>query len=148
MKYVVDIAVYNTSGGYEYTETFDQGITENSFTAEEWNNALEYPVEPEKDEWLIIEVRFYNESDDPMFDNPVLISSYTVPVTEKEKEKESEFRPSPDIELATVQEVVNELTNKLELYKENHPYAINEISRMETALEVLNDLESDVANRD
>ena len=53
-----------------------------------------------------------------------------------------------DIELADVQRVVEVLEEKLKWYKANYPYAKYEISKMETALCVLNDIENDVANMD
>jgi hypothetical protein len=56
-----------------------------------------------------------------------------------------EFIYSTDIELADIQQTVSLLTEKLNHYKANYPYAIYEINRMEVALDVLNDLENDVA---
>ena len=53
---------------------------------------------------------------------------------------------STDIELADVQQTIGALTEKLDYYKKNYAYATYEISRIEMALEVLNDLETDVAN--
>jgi len=51
-----------------------------------------------------------------------------------------------DIGLADVQMTTGALEKKLAYWKTNYPYAICEIERMMTALEVLNDLENDVAN--
>ena len=59
-----------------------------------------------------------------------------------------DFIMGTDIELADVQQTVDALTEKLEWYKTNYPYATYEISNMEIALQVLNELESDVANMD
>ena len=57
-----------------------------------------------------------------------------------------EFILSTDIELADVQQTASALKEKITWYKANYPYTIYEISKMEEALEVLNDLENDVAN--
>lgn len=51
-----------------------------------------------------------------------------------------------DVELADVQQTVGALEKKLAYWKTNYPYATYEIGQMMTALEVLNDLENDVAN--
>ncbi len=53
-----------------------------------------------------------------------------------------------DVELADIQEAIGALMERLEYYKANYPYATYEIDRMETALDVMNDLENDVANMD
>ncbi len=57
-----------------------------------------------------------------------------------------EFKFTTEIELADVQQTVSVLEEKLNWYKTNYPYATYEISRMKIALDVLNDLENDVAN--
>lgn len=55
------------------------------------------------------------------------------------------FVYSTDIELADIQQTASLLTEKLNYYEANYPYAIYEINCMEVALHVLNDLENDVA---
>ena len=57
-----------------------------------------------------------------------------------------EFIISTDIELADIQQTIAVLNEKLNHWKMNYPYATYEINKMETALEVLNDLESDISN--
>ncbi len=53
-----------------------------------------------------------------------------------------------DVSLADVQSVEDCLTRKLRYFKANAPYAYYEISNIETALEVLNDLEMELANKE
>ena len=67
---------------------------------------------------------------------------------ETEEENSMEFILSTDIELADVQQVTSALEEKIDWYQANYPYATYEISEMETALHVLNDLEYDIANMD
>ena len=55
---------------------------------------------------------------------------------------------SSDVELADVQDTVAVLEEKLEYWKKNYPYATKEIYDMEVALNVLWDIETDVANKD
>ena len=50
----------------------------------------------------------------------------------------------PDIELADIQNTETMLREKLEHYKKNYPYATYDISDMEIALGVLNDLYADL----
>ena len=67
---------------------------------------------------------------------------------ETEEENSMEFILSTDIELADVQQVISALEEKIDWYKANYSYATYEISEMETALRVLNDLEYDISNMD
>ena len=57
-----------------------------------------------------------------------------------------EYNIPLDIELADVQNTVAVLTTKLDHYKKNISWAYKEISDMEIALMVLEDIENDVAN--
>ena len=57
-----------------------------------------------------------------------------------------EYNIPLDIELADVQNTVAVLTAKLDYYKKNISWAYKEISDMEIALMVLEDIENDVAN--
>ena len=84
MKYVVDIIHYNGSG-YNYTETFDYVTTESIFTAREWWDGLDEPFALSKNEWIKIEVLFYNEEDDPMFANYIAKSKTSINVKEDDE---------------------------------------------------------------
>lgn len=53
-----------------------------------------------------------------------------------------------DVELADIQETIGVLKEKLEHYENNYPYAFYEIRKMKIAMEVLDDIENDVANMD
>jgi len=77
MKYVININHYTYGSGYSYTETFDSGTTEDTFTAKEWFDGLDEPFVLDENEWIEIVVYFYNDGDDPMFVNPVLKSTYS-----------------------------------------------------------------------
>lgn len=59
-----------------------------------------------------------------------------------------EYIITTDVELADVQETIGVLKEKLEYYEKNYPYAIHEIRKMKIAMEVLDDIENDVANMD
>lgn len=59
-----------------------------------------------------------------------------------------EFTITTNIELADVQNTVEALEKKLDWLEDNYSYAVNEIRKIKIALEVLNDLETDVANMD
>ena len=78
MKYVVDIIHYTEGSGYNYTETFDSGASETFFTAEEWYNGLDVSIELIENEWIEIEILFYDDGDDPMFSNQIVESKYCV----------------------------------------------------------------------
>ncbi len=59
-----------------------------------------------------------------------------------------EFTITTNIELADIQNTVETLEDKLNWLEDNYSYAVNEIRKIKIALEVLNDLETDVANMD
>ena len=67
-------------------------------------------------------------------------------ITNKGDDTMEGFIYSTNIELADVQQTVSLLIEKLNYYKANYSYATYEINRMEVALDVLNDLENDVAS--
>lgn len=59
-----------------------------------------------------------------------------------------EFTITTNIELADIQNTVEALEDKLNWLEDYYSYAVNEIRKIKIALEVLNDLETDVANMD
>ncbi len=65
---------------------------------------------------------------------------------ERKVKNMAEYIIPTGIELADVQNTICVLMEKLKWYKENYPYATYEINRMETAIDVLNEIEDDVAN--
>lgn len=78
MKYTVDVNYYVYGSGYSHTEPFENGTCNEKFTAEEWNNGLESPFSDNEEGWVKIEVSFYNDDDDPMFDDPFATDEYTI----------------------------------------------------------------------
>ena len=78
MKYTVDVNYYVSGSGYSHTEPYDSGHCDEPFTAEEWNNGLESPFEDNEKGWVKIEVSFYNDDDDPMFDDPISTDECTI----------------------------------------------------------------------
>lgn len=59
-----------------------------------------------------------------------------------------EFTITTNIELADIQNTVVVLEEKLNWLEDNYSYEVSEIRKIKIALEVLNDLENDVANID
>lgn len=78
MKYTVKVNYYVSGSGYSHTEPFDNGYCEKPFTAKEWNDGLEAPFVDNSEGWVNIEVAFYNDGDDPMFDDPISVDEYTI----------------------------------------------------------------------
>ena len=78
MKYTVKVNYYASWSGYSHTEPFDSGYCEEAFTAKEWNDWLEDPFADNDEGWVKIEVAFYNDDDDPMFDDPISVDEYTI----------------------------------------------------------------------
>ena len=65
---------------------------------------------------------------------------------ERKVKNMEEYIIPTDIELADVQNTICVLMEKLKWYKENYPYATYEIKRMKMAIDVLSEIEDDVAN--
>ena len=57
-----------------------------------------------------------------------------------------DFKITTEIELADVQQTIEALREKLAWLRINYSYAVYEIDKVESAIDVLYDLESDVAN--
>ena len=92
MKYYVDLSYYYTSSGYSHSETFDKGVCDKQFTAKEFWQGTD-GLEVEEDGWITVDVSFYKDEDDPMFDKPIATSSCYVDserIEEIESEKEGE----------------------------------------------------------
>ena len=45
MKYTVELNHFRTGAGYQYSEDFDEGQTSKFFTAREWLNMLDEPID-------------------------------------------------------------------------------------------------------
>lgn len=78
MKYTVKVNYYVSGSGYSHTEPFDSGYCDETFTAKEWNIGLDDPFVDNDKGWVNIEVAFYNDDDDPMFDDPIFEDEYTI----------------------------------------------------------------------
>ena len=78
MKYITTINYYVPGSGYSHSEIFDHGECDTPFTAQEWNASLDEPFADNDDGWVEIEINFYTDDADPMFDDPISTSTYTV----------------------------------------------------------------------
>ena len=76
MKYTVTISEYKSGQGHIRTSPEESGACSEVFTAEDWYKSHEFYEIPD-DEWLEIEVSFYNDEDDPLFDDPISASEFT-----------------------------------------------------------------------
>ena len=76
MKYIVEVAHYIGNQGCTYTETMDNGSVDKEFAAEAWSNSVD--LELAENEWCEIEVKFYADDADPMFDDPLHADTCTV----------------------------------------------------------------------
>lgn len=78
MPYCVSVSHYETGVGHSYTEIMDSGLTEEPFTAEDWNAGLDDPFCSTPDSWVEIEVAIYATNADPMFDDPIYVNIYVI----------------------------------------------------------------------
>ena len=76
MKYYVEISVYKTGEGYQYSECIDSGHCKSLFDAKEYASFNNEWLNDDDDEWVDIVINFYNDEDDPMFDKPIHTSEY------------------------------------------------------------------------
>lgn len=76
MKYIVDVAHYTENQGYTYTETMENGSTEQPFTAEDWAASIDLSIE--ENECCEVKVSFYADDADPAFDDPISTDTCTV----------------------------------------------------------------------
>lgn len=61
MRYTVELNYFQTGSGYQYSEDFDEGQTEKPFTAREWLNMLDEPIDVDPaGGWIEVVVRFYD----------------------------------------------------------------------------------------
>ena len=78
MKYTVTIHHYVVGSGYSHSESFDNGTAEELFTAQEYNERLDEPFSDNPDGWVDIEVNFYEDGSDPLFDDPISTDTYKI----------------------------------------------------------------------
>lgn len=71
-RYAVELQYFVTGQGYSYSEDFDEGETDHFFTAKEWNNGLDEPIETDtEDGWVSIIVRFYDANDEDVISSVI-----------------------------------------------------------------------------
>ena len=69
MKYTVELNHFQTGAGYQYSEDFDEGQTSKFFTAREWLNMLDEPIDVDPAVgWIEVVVRFYDEEGEEIED--------------------------------------------------------------------------------
>lgn len=78
MPYCVLVSHFETGAGYSHTEQMDSGLTEEVFTAKDWNAGLDNPFCSTPGSWVEIEVTIYAKDADPMFDDPFYVNTYVI----------------------------------------------------------------------
>lgn len=82
MKYYVTLHHYESGSGYSHSEQFDKGTCDEFFTAADYVKASGTETETETG-WTEVEVTFYADDGDPMFDDPIRKSAYNQTTTGK-----------------------------------------------------------------
>lgn len=85
MQYSVKVSYYRSGSGYSHTEPFENGECKEAFTAEEWWRGMDEPFKPEENEWLEIDIAFYDDDADPMFDDPISTNSWDLTLADWEE---------------------------------------------------------------
>ena len=70
MKYIITLHHYISGSGYQYSEQIETGTTDKLFSAEEYASE----IEDDEGAWTDVEISFYADDADPMFDDPIRIS--------------------------------------------------------------------------
>lgn len=90
VKYMVCLSYYKSGSGYSYTEEFENGEVVidsiDSYNAEDWLKDFNLHqddeecmfVESNNGDWIDIELKLYDVNDDPMFDDPLSVTRYTI----------------------------------------------------------------------
>lgn len=90
VKYLVCLSYYKSGSGYSHTEEFENDVMEidsiDSYTAEDWLKDFNDNQDDEEcmlvasdnGDWIDIELKLYDIDDDPMFDEPLSVTSYTI----------------------------------------------------------------------
>ena len=84
MKYSVDFNYWQSGKGFSHSETFENGNSETTFSAEEYVNGFcdcfcdGFCESMADGEAIEVTVNFYADDADPMFDDPIYTDKCTV----------------------------------------------------------------------